>query len=80
VNKYSYPGEVDEKILRVQSERRRAALVAAGCATYTVGYRGGLPSIICLCCGLGSSNPNDVQNRYCGFCHEWHSEWVPEAE
>jgi hypothetical protein len=76
MKKYSFPQETNETLLRAQAEKRRAALVAAGCSTYSVGYRGSLPAIICHCCGLGSSNPNDVLNRYCGFCHEYHSEWA----
>ena len=29
-------------------------------------------AIKCLCCGLTSHNPNDVAQRYCGFCHAFH--------
>jgi hypothetical protein len=61
--------------LRGHAAKRRAALVAGGCATYTLGYRDTIPSIVCLCCGLGSTHPQDVTQRFCGFCHEWHSEW-----
>jgi len=27
-----------------------------------------------ICCGLGSTNVGDIDERYCGFCGEWHSE------
>lgn len=72
---YKAPPEVDIPTLRRQAARRRAALKAAGCSTYTLGYRQGVPSIACLCCGLRSMNPNDIANRYCGLCKEFHSEW-----
>src|ERR1700690_4304978 len=29
-------------------------------------------SITCLKCGKTSYNLNDVKEKYCGFCHEWH--------
>lgn len=30
------------------------------------------PSITCPKCGRTSHNPNDVEQRYCGACHEYH--------
>jgi hypothetical protein len=60
--------------LRRQAARRRQALVAAGCATYTLGARGGQSAIVCLCCGLGSADMRDIARRSCGFCREFHSE------
>jgi hypothetical protein len=69
--KYTYPPHIDPQRLRIQAARRRRALVNAGCCTYQLGTR----AITCLCCGLGSSNPNDIKLRYCGFCKEFHSEW-----
>lgn len=35
-------------------------------------------SITCPRCGRTSSHPNDVRERYCGVCHQWH-EHMPEA-
>ena len=63
---------------RIQAYRRRVALAKDGCATYriTSDRDGSELAIQCLCCGLTSHNPNDVANRYCGFCHEWHSDWI----
>ena len=29
-------------------------------------------SITCPSCGKTSYNPGDIQNRYCGNCHEFH--------
>ena len=29
-------------------------------------------SITCPQCGKTSHNPNDVRERYCGFCHQFH--------
>lgn len=72
---YSYPSEVEIQKLRGEAAKRRDALKAAGCSTYTLGLKSGQQAIVCLCCGLGSPNPNDVAQKYCGFCHEWHSEW-----
>jgi len=31
-------------------------------------------SIKCPQCGVTSYNPNDVKNRYCGNCHQFHEE------
>lgn len=67
-----------ETVLREQAERRRTAMVAGGCATFSLGNRGNAPAIICLCCGLGSSNLSDISDRYCGFCKTHHTNWVDE--
>lgn len=61
-------------VLFATAVRRRRTLVLAGCATYAIGCRGGQGVIICLCCGLGSYLPEDITQRYCGFCHEFHTE------
>lgn len=29
------------------------------------------PSFTCPCCGAVSREPNDVEQRYCGRCHDW---------
>jgi len=34
----------------------------------------GHPSIVCPQCGMRSYNPHDIAERYCGACHEFHSE------
>lgn len=31
------------------------------------------PSITCPKCGRTSYHPKDIEERYCGFCHEWHN-------
>lgn len=72
---YLFPPKINFAELFEQAEKRRAVLVAGGCSTYTLGTKGDAPAIVCLCCGLGSSNPNDIEQKYCGFCHAWHSEW-----
>lgn len=70
---YKLPaGEYDFDALHARAAQRRAALTAAGCSTYEFGYRMGA-AIVCLCCGLGSNNRHDIDARYCGFCHEFHS-------
>jgi ribosomal protein S27AE len=32
------------------------------------------PSYRCPRCGMVSFNPNDLQHRYCGFCHKFEDE------
>lgn len=72
---YSLPaGLTDPAPLRKAADRRRQALADAGCSTYVIGVRQGAPGIVCLCCGLGSSNGHDIEERYCGFCRAHHSE------
>jgi hypothetical protein len=71
---HTAPPEINERELRERAKRRRTALAANGCSTYTLGARQGQAAIICLCCGLGSANPSDISERYCGFCREFHSE------
>jgi hypothetical protein len=39
------------------------------------GYLG----IKCLICGLVSYNLNDIRQRYCGQCHRFHEDPVPES-
>lgn len=74
MKRYAVPVEVNPVTLKAAAERRRAALTTAGCSTYSLGVRNGETSIVCLCCGLGSSSVEDVNHRYCGFCREFHSE------
>ena len=77
--RYDPPSDVlNVPQLRAQASRRRLALVTGGCSTYQLGTRDGVAAIICLCCGLGSANRHDIAERYCGFCHEFHSEWRDE--
>lgn len=35
-----------------------------------------MPSIRCPKCGRLSINPRDVQERYCGACHEFHDQMI----
>lgn len=77
--KYSYPAEVDVERLRYEAAVRREVLTGAGCSTYALGQRNGVGAIMCLCCGLGSGHPRDIADRYCGFCHAFHSEWVRDG-
>lgn len=74
--RWELPPDVhDPEGLREDAHRRRRALDAGGCQSYTIGMRGGQPAIVCLCCGLGSAHPQDIQEKFCGFCRTWHSEW-----
>lgn len=36
-------------------------------------------SITCPQCGLTSYNPNDIRERYCGRCHQWHEQMGVEV-
>ena len=61
-------------------------------ATYKLVYRpdGGGPPVAIRCkgCGLVSYHPEDVRQRFCGFCHTFHNEipvskvlhWVEERQ
>jgi len=80
VRSYTFPPDLNVAELRQQASARRSALVAAGCSTYVLGWRDGLPRILCLCCGLGSENTRDIQERYCGLCRSFHAEWAGEEE
>jgi hypothetical protein len=74
--RWALPPDVhDPTRLRADAARRRAALVAGGCQTYTMGMRGGQAAIVCLCCGLGSVHPQDIGGAWCAFCEAWHSLW-----
>lgn len=75
--KYKIPKAVDPAKTKYEAGLRREALEAAGVATYVIGMREGHPSIMCMCCGLGSHHPQDIDNRFCGFCKRTHSEWAP---
>jgi len=33
-----------------------------------------VPSITCPTCSRVSYNPTDIRERYCGFCHRFHSD------
>ena len=35
------------------------------------------PSITCPQCGRTSYHPMDIQEKYCGHCHEWHAHMPP---
>lgn len=37
-------------------------------------------SIVCPQCGLRSYHPNDIAERYCGRCHQWHADMGNSAE
>lgn len=59
------------------AHRRRAALREAGCSTYVVSHPDAdYDSITCLCCGYRSYNQHDVDNRYCGYCHQFHEGYI----
>jgi hypothetical protein len=36
------------------------------------------PSIACPSCGKRSYNANDVNYRYCGYCHQFHDDMLPK--
>lgn len=44
----------------------------AGVKTYETGCRGGQGYILCRVCGSKSFHPEDIAQRYCGRCHQFH--------
>ncbi|MFW5941909.1 MAG: hypothetical protein ACOCXI_08920 [Chloroflexota bacterium] len=77
--RYKVPNHVNVRQLRKQADARRRVLRQAGLRTYEIGRRAGAVGIVCLCCGLGSAHPQDVRQRYCGFCNAFHDD-VPEEQ
>lgn len=41
--------------------------------------RSGAPAIRCLRCGMVSFHPDDIEERYCGHCHEFHEPIMEET-
>lgn len=39
-----------------------------------------MEAYLILYCGLGSTNAGDIDEKYCGFCGEWHSEAKEEDD
>lgn len=37
----------------------------------------GHPTITCPQCGRSSAHPKDIENRYCGACHQFHADMSP---
>ena len=68
------PPKADPAVARAEADERRAVLVAGGVATYVVRHRISRTTITCLCCGLVSDHPEDVQQQYCGGCLQFHSQ------
>lgn len=59
------------------ANKRRVALVMAGCSTYKMYV---VPDkIMCLCCGFVSFNVHDIANKYCAFCHAYHSDELDKS-
>jgi hypothetical protein len=52
----------------------RNRLKSIGAPTYVLGEMMERPCILCLVCTYLSFNPDDVKNKYCGQCHEFHLE------
>lgn len=45
--------------------------------TFTIASDG--QAITCLRCKRTSHNENDVEQRYCGYCHVFHEDIYPPA-
>ncbi len=41
--------------------------------TYEVSIQDGHKAIKCLICNMTSWHPKDVENLYCGKCHQFHA-------
>lgn len=47
--------------------------------TYDLGHSQGQHNITCRLCSMTSYHPEDVRQRYCGYCHLFHgtlSQWL----
>jgi hypothetical protein len=47
--------------------------------TYVIAISDNGRCITCLDCGLTSWNENDVRNRYCSYCREFHDDKEKES-
>jgi len=79
--RYTWPGRDEAGVCAlhaVKVEQVAAAmnlhlqLIPIVCTYRLVKSPGGARGIECLRCGNISWNLNDVQNLYCGFCHDFH--------
>ena len=61
--------------LRTRLDQLRADRAAARAATYELGVDAtGGRWIRCLVCGMPpSAHPDDIAQRYCAFCHQFHA-------
>jgi hypothetical protein len=48
--------------------------------TYVIATSGHSKCITCLDCGWTSWNENDVRNRYCRYCGEFHNDKEKEPQ
>lgn len=39
-----------------------------------------VPSIVCPRCGMRSYHPKDIEQGYCGHCHDWTSGFIAELD
>lgn len=72
MNNISQLNYIEQANLRINAEKIRSNLVAQNLATYRIEANKKVKTIVCLCCGFSSSNINDVEQKYCGFCHTFH--------
>lgn len=72
MNDISQLNYIEKANLRINAEEIRSNLVTQNLATYRLEIAEGTKMIICLCCGLSSVNTNDIEQKYCGFCHAFH--------
>ncbi len=73
MNDFSQLNYIELANLRINAERLRSDRVAKNLTTYRLEEKQGVKTIVCLCCGLSSANINDVEQKYCGFCHTFHA-------
>lgn len=66
-------------INRAEYETGRALAAALDELIGPVGRRHSLPSVMCPRCGRTSWNINDVENRYCGYCHLFHDQMATDT-
>ena len=72
MNNISQLNYIELASLRINAEDKRADLVAQNLTTYKLEEEQGVKTIVCLCCGLSSEDINNIEQKYCGFCHAFH--------
>jgi hypothetical protein len=59
-----------EEINEVENQLKQVTMELEN-KTYSLLNTPNSSGILCHLCGNSSSNPHDVQNRYCGHCHKF---------
>lgn len=60
---------IDQILALLAFEQVRPEMVKA---TYHFIPKGAIPVIVCPRCGRSSANTHDIEQKYCGACHQCH--------